>query len=160
MTRVFLDTKYNGQGGQLISMALVTEHGEEWYQVAWAPDLIHCDTWVWTHVVPFLGQTAIPRKEFLFSLEAFLKPLNGCEIIADWPADFAHLSECMAAIGWSGGRHMPIECNMRLMYSGEIRSAVPHNALSDARGLRDWHMGLGRPQEAAEAKVGDGLLWW
>lgn len=31
MTKIAVDCEFNGFGGQLISMALVTEHGDEWY---------------------------------------------------------------------------------------------------------------------------------
>src|SRR5688572_18301892 len=118
MTRVYLSCEANGPGGELISMAMVTDRGAEWYQVVYAPDMVHGHEWVWVNVVPFLGQLAIERKAFLFSLEAFLREFDQCTIIADWPADFAHLSNCMADIGAMCGFRMPIECDMKLLHSG------------------------------------------
>src|SRR3546814_5579366 len=52
--RYFLDTEYNGFGGELISLALVPEHGDqEYYAVLPLPDEIH--PWVERNVVPYLG---------------------------------------------------------------------------------------------------------
>jgi hypothetical protein len=38
MTRIAVDCEFNSFGGQLISMALVTEHGDEWYMQLELPD--------------------------------------------------------------------------------------------------------------------------
>lgn len=164
MTRAYIDTEFNGLGGELISMAIITDRGEEWYQVRHVPKRHSCDSWVWENVVPVLGQEAIGDKSFLASLEAFLRPLDRCRFIADWPADFEHLSACMTRIGAMSGYRMPIECTMRLLRSGDLAPVTPHNALSDARALKVWHLAdcaLKRAEIAQEPlKPGEGLLWW
>ena len=164
MTRAYIDTEYNGLGGELISMAIVTDVGEEWYQVRQVPKRAGCDSWVWENVVPVLGQEAVGDKSFLASLEAFLKPLDRCRFIADWPADFEHLSACMTRIGAMSGYRMPIECTMRLLRSGDVQPVVPHNALSDARALKAWHEGhcaALRGEEAPKPMMpGEDLLFW
>ena len=49
--RYFLDTEFNGFGGELISLALVPEHGhDEYYAVLPLPDELH--PWVERNVVP------------------------------------------------------------------------------------------------------------
>lgn len=156
--RLFLDCEFNGLHGSLISMALVSDRGAEWYCVVDRPK--DPDPWVAEHVLPYLGEEPIGVKAFEHSLEAFLLEANGAAIYADWPADFEHLSRALTAISARRGFKMLLECTMHLVESGELHSVTPHNALSDARALRDGLMGLGRPQEAVQAKVGDGLLWW
>jgi hypothetical protein len=142
--RLFLDTEFAGFEGELISMALVAEDGREWYQVRQLDDEDGLDPWVIEHVMPKLGtQHSLTNKEFSLSLQAFLSNFDGCEIIADWPADFEHLCAWMTGLGASAGGRLPIECTMRLINSGDITPETPHNALSDARALRDWYLRQG-----------------
>ena len=52
--RYFLDTEFNGFGGELISIALVPEYGDqEFYAVLPLPAYLH--PWVERHVIPYLG---------------------------------------------------------------------------------------------------------
>jgi|SRR5882672_5214838 len=138
--RLFLDTEFNGFGGELISMALVSEDGREWYQIRQLDDEDGLDPWVIEHFIPKLGDKAsLSNVEFSLSLQAFLSEFDGCEIMADWPADFEHLCAWMNKMGRSGGWLIPIECTMRLIRGDDtIYPVNPHNALSDARALRDW----------------------
>jgi hypothetical protein len=67
--RYFLDTEFNGFGGELISLALVPEHGDqEFYVVLPLPETLH--PWVERHVVPYLSSVppgldtrSIPRRQ-------------------------------------------------------------------------------------------------
>jgi hypothetical protein len=58
----------------------------------------------------------------------------------DWPADFEHLMRLMC--GCHYGDSFMIPCTMQLIVTpvGEPKPTVPHNALSDAIALRDWHL--------------------
>lgn len=136
--KLFLDTEFNGFGGELISMALVAEDGRQWYRVRTIPKKPH--PFVKANVLPHLHEKPIGPAAFTESLFEFLADYPGCEIIADWPADFEHLSVEMAMHGAGLGFRIPIECCMRLVISPELHPEVPHNALSDARALRDWYM--------------------
>lgn len=136
--RLYLDTEFNGLGGELISMALVVEDGRLWYGVKAIPDRVNA--WVAKHVLPFLQADPLGPVPFQDELGAFLRQFDGCEIIADWPADFEHLGAEMSQIGAQAGFKMPIECTMRLINSPPLTPRVPHNALSDALALREWHM--------------------
>lgn len=139
--RLYLDTEFNGFGGELISLALVSEDGREWYEVLPVPRIPH--PWVQEHVIPKIGKLPIEGWEFRESLCAFLRQFDGAEIIADWPADFEHLCNHMTGIGAELGCRLAIECRMTLLRgSPDISPEDPHNALSDARALRDWHIGL------------------
>lgn len=51
--KIYLDTEFNGLGGELISLALVSEDGREWYESLPLPPLL--DEWVGANVVPLLG---------------------------------------------------------------------------------------------------------
>lgn len=136
--RLFLDTEFNQLRGELISMALVSEDGKsEWYEVRAIPE--RPGEWVAEHVLPKLGKDPIGGDvPFAESLREFLSRFNGCEIIADWPADFEHLCHYMTWIASDNDFRLTTECSMRLINSGEFTPDNPHNALSDARALRDW----------------------
>ena len=138
--RLFLDTESNGFGGELISMALVSESGDEWYEVVSFDGLP--EPFVAKHVLSNLGKEPITNAEFVDSLDAFLTGYSlssGLEIIADWTSDFEHLSSWLSSMGAYRGWSIPFECTMRLVRGdATIAPENPHNALSDARALRDW----------------------
>ena len=135
--RLFLDTEFNEFGGELISMALVCDKRcHEWYQVLAIPE--NPGAFVAEHVLPKLEKEPVGAEVFNLSLQSFLESIGDCEIIADWPADFEHLCAQMCGAGARLGWRLPIQCTMRLINSGELHPTIPHNALSDARALRDW----------------------
>lgn len=131
--RLFVDCEYNDFRGALISMALVSESGAEWYEV------LRCDApspWVAANVMPVLGKESVPRPHFAASLAAFLSQFETVHVVADWPEDIAHF--CNALIVAPGGRLNTPPLTMEVVRLSEpLRSAVPHNALSDARAIRD-----------------------
>ena len=143
--RYFLDTEYNGFGGALISLALVPEHGDdEFYAILKCPDPIL--PWVERHVMPYLGTVpvglthpALDRLDAAEALSAYLVGDIAPEIVADWPEDIAHF--CMLVLTKSGDMvHLAptIFSLLRLPgFSTAANSKVPHNALHDARALRD-----------------------
>ena len=147
--RYFLDTEYNGFGGELISIALVPEHGDqEYYAVLPLPDQVH--GWVERHVLPYLrsvppGLDAEPvsREQAGHELAAYLAPDPDPLVIADWPEDLAHLCNLIvtgpAEIAEIG--HLRLEFLRTPGFSTARNSRVPHNALHDARSLRDFVLG-------------------
>lgn len=141
--KLFLDTEFNGFGGELISLALVAEDGREWYGVLPLPGKI--DKWVQEHVVPFLdieGKYSLYalKHEFQASLAKFLIQFPDAEIIADWPSDFEHLCYMMTYAGQQAGWRIPINCTMRLKRIDGVKPEIPHNALSDARALKEAYL--------------------
>ena len=50
--KLFIDTEFNGFGGELISMAIVAEDGREWYGILPVADKLV--EWVEEHVRPVL----------------------------------------------------------------------------------------------------------
>jgi hypothetical protein len=134
---LYLDTEFNGHGGELISLAIVSDkHTNHFYGVLPLPKLIH--PWVAEHVIPMLDQQPEPADEFRMRLKLFLEKHSGEEIIADWPDDFALLLRVMSGPDYE--RSWMVPCDMRLIVSGDVRPAMPHNALSDALALMYWHV--------------------
>jgi len=140
----YLDTEFNGFGGELISMALVSDQGDEFYEVLPCRDPT---PWVAEHVIPVLGKAPVNGTLFQKRLWAYLRSYNKIHVIADWPEDIAHF--CRSMITGAG------TCFNLSAPSFEIRillgdnaplSSIPHNALADARGLRDFlnRKGAGR----------------
>jgi hypothetical protein len=142
--RYFLDTEFNGFRGALLSLALVPDDGEELYVTLDSADPLH--PWVERHVVPFLDMVPEPLKGSrltpLAAAQAVAAYLLGDphpEIVADWPEDITLFS----ALLMTGPGLMvpvpPLTFRLELLpgFSTAANSAVPHNALHDARALRD-----------------------
>lgn len=131
MTKLFLDTEFNGFGGELISIGLVTEAGQEFYAV------LQCDQpepWVAEHVMPFLGQAPITRSELQAQLQRFLFQFVRCDIIVDWPDDIRYFCELLITGPGNAIKHPPITFTLDRRLSSD-GSEVMHNALSDARAI-------------------------
>ena len=129
--RLFLDCEWNGHGGELISMALVSEHGMEWYEVLGCKDPT---PWVAENVMPVVGgRAAISRVELAHSLSTFLCQFTTVHIVADWPEDIAYF--CKALIVHPGERVRTPPLTMAIARI-DSTSGLPHNALADAIGIR------------------------
>lgn len=140
--RLYLDVEFNGHGGELISLALAAEDGKHWYGLWPVRYSLELDPWVAQHVIPIrfaLQPTAIfeARDEFRASLREYLLSRSGCTIYADWPGDFAHLMQIMS--GPSYEQSWTVPCSMTLLAESEPKPEIPHNALSDAIALMEWH---------------------
>ena len=142
--RYFLDTEYNGVGGALLSLALVSDNGDELYLTFETPDPLV--DWVERHVAPYLDsvpeQLSCPRlsrKDGAHALERYLRHDEEPLIVADWPEDIAQF--CNLMITGPGDmvevRHVTFRLVPLSNFSTAANSEVPHNALHDARALRD-----------------------
>jgi len=141
--RYFLDTEYNGFGGELISLALVPEFDDqEFYASLPLPDSLH--PWVERHVVPYLRHVPVgldhemTRAEAAAYVSHYLAGDADPVIVADWPEDIALFSMLLLT---GPGEIVPVgSLGFELMrnpgFSPAANSAVPHNALHDARALR------------------------
>lgn len=129
---LFLDTEFNAHGGQLISLALVSDrHEHEFYAVLPLPSDVH--PWVAQHVVPILDRDPEPEPVVRLRLKTYL--LRHCDdVVADWPEDFKHLLDL---ITMPGGMRVNVDFSMHLVSGIDAKPDVPHNALSDARALRE-----------------------
>lgn len=144
--RYFLDTEFNGFGGALMSLALVPEDdGEEFYAVVAMDDPLH--PWVARHVAPYLGSVPpmldarpMSRLEAAAELAHFLQHDDTPEIVADWPDDIAYF--CQLIVTRAGDMAPTGSLRFHFVsspgFSTAAMSQVPHNALHDARALRDF----------------------
>jgi hypothetical protein len=142
--RYFLDTEYNGVGGALLSLALVPDDGDELYLTLQSEEPVV--EWVERHVIPYLDsvpeQLSCPRlsrADAAHALERYLRHDKEPLIYADWPEDIALF--CNLMITGEGKmvelRHLTFRLVPMSNFSTAANSKVPHNALHDARALRD-----------------------
>lgn len=133
---LFLDTEFNGFGGGLISLALhrPDKPEQDWYEVLAIPE--HPEPFVRDHVLPVVNRQPIGLDAFTTSLRARLVSYASPRIVADWPEDFGHLLRFLCA---AGGKQLQFECTLELVLSGKLDSAIPHNALEDAKALARWY---------------------
>lgn len=145
--KLYLDTEFNGFGGELISMALVCPDGRQWYAAKELRDLscgtLHSayDPWVAEHVLPKLEVDELSLAEFKSSFREFIRQFDNPTIICDWHADAIHFCEMLQ--GDDYGSSLDFACRVTILKTppGEPRPENPHNALSDAMALMKWHQG-------------------
>lgn len=141
--RYFLDTEYNGWGGALLSLALVPDDGEELYlTLDWDGAL---EAWVERHVVPYLDTVpdslVSPRLSRADAARALAHYLAGDPdplIVADWPEDIAQFANLLLTGPGTMVEVPPLTFKFVELagFSTAANSAVPHNALHDARALK------------------------
>jgi hypothetical protein len=138
--RIWIDCEFNEFKGDLISLALVAEDGREWYRVLPCPQP---GAWVAEHVIPILGERPVDRQSFAHALHQWLKRYTTVHVIADWPEDIAHF--CESLIVGPGMRIDTPPLTMEIRRDLDlVPSVVPHNALADARAIRDSHLMIER----------------
>jgi hypothetical protein len=137
--KLYLDTEFNGFNGALMSMALVPENTDtpEFYVELEMREQLH--PWVSEHVVPHMVLLPVSHNVFQQRLVKYLRDINEeIIIVADWPDDIRHF--CDSLITGPGeslflGKNLKFELDFNINYV----SLVPHNALHDARGIRDFY---------------------
>lgn len=146
--RYFLDTEYDGFGGPLLSIALVPEDGGEEFYAVIEHEAI-ASQWVARYVVPYLDKVPeahrgppLSRGEAALEIAHYLTSDPAPEIVADWPEDLAQFSMLLVT---GPGTMQPVPpFTLKFMpltgFSTAANSDVPHNALHDARALRDHVM--------------------
>ena len=137
---IFLDTEFNGFGGDLISLALVADDGLDFYGVLPCSNPI---PWVAKNVIPKLYKepefcnAASCYARMKTRLREYLQNYSNFNIVADWPEDLAHF---LGALSIGGGLISSVgNFTTELVFdlpATALVSKVPHNALEDARALR------------------------
>jgi len=134
--KLFIDGEWNSYGGDLISLALVPDIGEHFYEV------LGCDNpdpWVAENVMTKLGKNRITMSEMQEKLEAYLSQFESIHIVADWPEDVMWF--CKVLITGPGTRINTPPLSLEVLRVDTV-SMNPHNALADAGALRAWWLGL------------------
>jgi hypothetical protein len=136
----YLDTEFNGFGGKLMSLAIVPEDSNlaEFYCEIVMTDQLH--PWVKENVAPHLFAIPSTYGEFQFALSRYLLNIEHDEItiVADWPDDIRYF--CEALITGPGERITVPNLKFELDFGIEYESLVPHNALHDARAIRQYYL--------------------
>ena len=139
--KLWIDTEFNGYKGALISLALVAEDGREWYGVRYCDDP---GWWVGEHVMPHLKQEPQCDNDLQDSLNEFLAGFDSVHIVSDWPVDIAHFCNFLEyRPGVRMGPDLMTFEVRRDLPDTATTSAVPHNALEDARALARGAVGAG-----------------
>lgn len=139
--KFYLDCEFNGFGGELISLALVSADLEKRFYGVLPYEHMQLDPWVAEHVIPVLHKKPKSLKpKFSNDLSCFLLEnavKNEITIVADWPDDIRYLCESLI-IGPGRSVNTPniifILDRVTLVNTAEF-SLVPHNALEDAIAL-------------------------
>jgi hypothetical protein len=97
------------------------------------------DTWVKENVVPHLILLPQSRHHFQQGLAQYLWEIGECVIVADWPDDIRYFCESLIT-GPGMLLNMLHNIKFELDFGIEYESLVPHNALHDARAIRDAYL--------------------
>lgn len=142
--RYFLDTEYNGWGGELISLALVPDDGDELYLVMAMES--SPEPWVERNVLPYLDMVPealksprLSRADAATLIAHYFAGDPDPLIVVDWPEDIALFSMLLVTGPGLMAPVPPLRFALLPLggFSTAANSAVPHNALHDARSLRD-----------------------
>lgn len=135
--KLYLDTEFNGFGGEIISIALYEPVSTAClYEVIdYRGKTIH--PWVQEHVIPKLNKEGISFYGAMIQVKSFLSLYPDATIYADWPEDFIHLLRftCMDM-----GVKLVKSLSLELITTPDTHiSKIPHNALEDAVALHLNH---------------------
>lgn len=133
--KLYLDTEFNGHGGELLSMALVGAGGG-WYAVR--ENACPFDAWVFANVVPKFGRKPEHPDFFRHSFHTFISKYVNPEIICDFHIDAAHFSQMLAGPDYASSLDFPYRMTVLKTPPGQPVSKNPHNALDDATALMEW----------------------
>jgi hypothetical protein len=150
--RYYLDTEFNGMGGELISLALVREDGLSLYLVVPCLTKGDADPWVADNVLPILWDVpkvkgefcGVNREAWAHRIADFMANDHDPVIVTDWPDDIAYF--CKAVITGPGQMAdipgLKFEMHRVDAYPTSLEGAIQHNALWDAMALKAKVQGL------------------
>jgi len=142
--KYYLDCEFDGLGGRLVSMAMVSETGKEFYVVITGPAK---NQWVHDNVMPILFEIPtnsmriieyVTKKNIAGYIQEYFRDDFDICIIADWPDDIKYLCEAMIT-GPGTMINIPkitFVVNRIDPYPTDLPNAVQHNALWDAQALK------------------------
>lgn len=158
MTKLFIDTEFNGYQGELLSLALVTEDANVGLNVDNVIERLNAtvynvefplpaqiDPWVAANVVPNLSPIKYPLEYAQNSLRVFLKQFDQIHVIADWPDDIRYFMELLITGPGTRIDTPPMTLEVRRDIDSSA-SKVPHNAFWDALALRDAYLAVTKTQ--------------
>lgn len=140
--RYFIDTEFDGFGGDLISMALVREDGHHRYWVLQTA-VNAKNEWVINNVLPLIykgsPQIVVNTIDLSRQIYRFLKKDQDITIIADWPDDIKYFCSTMVFGAGQCRGLTKVKFQFDRQY-GSSESKYPHNALYDALAIEQNYM--------------------
>lgn len=143
----YIDTEFDGFGGELLSLALVPDDHQcrAFYWEIDDVDKAVTNEWVKENVVPVMDKSPKQLLEFnnnkniSQSLQAYFDNFNSAHIIADWPDDIKYF--CESLITGPGKRIVTPRLSFEIRYVDSYPCDVVdddyrHNAYWDAIALR------------------------
>jgi hypothetical protein len=134
---LYIDTEFNGFGGELISMAIVDENFNYFYEIVGGNWVFNPDPWVQKNVIPYLQsggfrKDILSEKDFKAKLDNFLSKYHRFNLVADWPDDIKYFCD---AVVTGPGQVMDITSfSVEVLRELNGDSKIPHNAFWDAIG--------------------------
>jgi hypothetical protein len=129
--RLYIDCEFNGWMGELLSFAMVADDGAEFYSVLPEPRV--WDKWCFENVYPVLNHPSVASyADFRLAFIEFLRGYRNPTIVADWPSDLYYFNKVL--LGNGHDESVLIPCRQELV-GCDYSSAIPHNALEDARAI-------------------------
>lgn len=135
---LWLDTEFNDFRGDLISIGLVDEQGREFYESVGCREP---SEWVAEHVMPVISRPRRAKEHVQHLLQEWLKPYDEVHVIADWPEDIANFCNLLITGPGKRVKTPPLTMEVRRDLDSN-ESAIPHNALEDAKAIRRMHLAL------------------
>lgn len=146
MSRYYIDCEFDGHGGEMLSMAVVSEDGRGLYLcIADKPDLlgdwVEENVWPLVHLKLPIGRTAAYTKDWGHFLRRFIGETTSPVIIADSPVDIWRFCQALSSDGpheWHSVDNPKLTFEVRNVdcYPTDLPGAVQHNAWWDAMALR------------------------
>ena len=133
---LWIDTEFTTFKGNLISMAIIDENDQYFYEVVEFKPL-ECHEWVKENVLPILLKEPIQDWQFEQRLWNYLKKYDNIHVIADWPDDIKYFCEVLHTRPGEM-MNMPSTFTMEICRRlPEHQSALPHNALEDVIAIKE-----------------------
>jgi hypothetical protein len=144
VAKYYIDTEFNGFGGEIISFALVREDGA---YLSLVFDCLKPVQWVRENVIPHLYAGPVSHTEKTIPVSSagpliatFLFGDSNPVVLADWPDDIRFFCELiMTGPGTMVGiKNLVFQMARGLdAYPTTLKGAVHHNAYWDAMALRE-----------------------
>ena len=106
-------------------------------------------TYIYDYII---DKDPIDRIQLSNRLSVFLQRYDAVHVIADWPEDLAHF--CDALVIGQGRRVTTPPLTMEIRRRLGAMSTLPHNALADARALRDVELSCQRSRQEPQLASG------
>ena len=137
--QIWIDTEFTNFKGKLISMALIDEHDNYFYEVINFNE-VDCDPWVIDNVVPILLKEPITPEQFEQRFWNYISRYDNIHVIADWPDDIKYFCEVLHT---RPGEMMNVPSTFTMEVCRRLpphKSALPHNALEDVIAIKEAYL--------------------